>query len=164
MNLTIGFIDKSGFVPADALDVIQINTFMKAAPAASLKDTVDAYLDENLCIPHNKLDFTFNYNGASLTEENLGNLLKKVMKLADTVTVEFDCEFEETFNNAYGGAGDAGYGAPGGGFTWIDPVDVIFTDTATGEEYTVEINFALRKVLCSGEIGWPNGERAKPQS
>ena len=39
-------------------------------PTDALKNTVEAYLDENLCLAHYKLDFVFNYT-AGLTEEAL---------------------------------------------------------------------------------------------
>ena len=164
IDIFFGFLNKND-VPDNILDLICVETYIKGT-RQSLKDAVDEYLDANLCIAHDKLDYTFNYS-SSLTEDALGALLKKEMKLADTVEVEFLCDFDFEFKDeggpgGYSGRGDGGYGsAPAGNaYCWIDDIEVSFTDTATGEEYVVEIDFSIRKVLCSGELGYPGGVKS----
>ncbi|MBR7032287.1 MAG: S-layer homology domain-containing protein, partial [Clostridia bacterium] len=159
MTVNFGFINRDKGIPENVLDLIYVETFIKGAHR-TLAEKVDDYLDEYNCIAHDKLDYTFNYS-SSLTAESLGALLIKEIGLPDTVEVDFDCEFNE-FKDGYSQSGDGGYGsAPAGNaFHWADTVDVTFTDTATGEEYAVAIDFSLRKVLCSGELGYPGGVKS----
>ncbi|MBR3415399.1 MAG: S-layer homology domain-containing protein, partial [Clostridia bacterium] len=159
MTINFGFINRDKEIPENVLDLIYVETFIKGTHR-TLAEKIDDYLDENNCIAHTKLDYTFNYS-SSLTAESLGALLKKEIGLPDTVEVDFDCDFNE-FKDGYSQSGDGGYGsAPAGNaFHWADTVDVTFTDTATGEEYAVAIDFSIRKVLCSGELGYPGGVKS----
>ncbi|MBQ6678252.1 MAG: hypothetical protein IJM71_09405 [Clostridia bacterium] len=122
----------------------------------NLQEKVDAFFEKYMCVTHNKLDIMFNYAGASFTIENLTNIIKEAAGLPESFTVEIDEADFETFLENYQGAGDGG-GGTGNGFYWPDPVDVKFSNPATGEEIVKEqISFSFRKCLPSSEI-YPNG-------
>ena len=163
-TVTTRFVEAVEALPGD--DTTETGEVPVDPPAFDLKKFVEDYLEENTCIVHNKLDFTFNYS-SGLTQDSLLALLKKDMGLPDTVDVSFDHtdEFEENWEmekKNYQDRGDAGCGSElaGDSFCWFVPFPVIFTDTATGQTYETDINFSIRKVLCSAALGYPNGVKS----
>ncbi len=129
--------------------------YLESGAPLSLEDKVENFLDFYLCGAHTKLDLFFNYTDSSLTEENMAALLKDLIGLDDAVTVEFD-DFDE-LTEGYQGSGD-GSGSPQNGWVWVDGINVTFTDPATEETYTAEIDFSLRKVIpLSGLDEYKNG-------
>ncbi len=142
--------DKGNFNPKNNMtraEIAQVLAryadYLDSISQKSLEDLVEDMLDTYLCGAHSKLDLFFNYTGSSLTEENVGNLLKKLAGLPDTVTVEFD-DFESMVEG-YQGAGD-GAGHYNNGWVWESDT-VTFSDSATGETYTTDIDFSFRKCL-----------------
>ncbi len=122
----------------------------------NLQEKVDAFLEKYLCVTHGKLDIMFNYASASFTLENLTNIIKEAAGLPDSIIVEIDEADFDTFFENYQGAGDGG-GGNGNGFYWADPVDIKFSNPATGDEVVAEqVSFSFRKCLPSSEI-YPNG-------
>ena len=115
----------------------------------TLRQKVDDMLDKYLCITHSDINIQFAYTGATATEENLANILKQITGLSGDCTVSIP-DFDFDLKEDYQGAGD-------GEYTGADDVEVIFTDPSTGETVTEYIGFALRKVLPSGDAGFPNG-------
>ncbi|MBQ3901238.1 MAG: S-layer homology domain-containing protein, partial [Clostridia bacterium] len=137
------YLDPKGNATRAQVATILMRYLESASQTKTLEDLVDDMLDTYLCWAHGKLDLFFNYTGASLTEENVGNLLKKIGGLPETVTVEFD-DFESMVEG-YQGAGD-GAGHYNNGWVW-ESNTVTFTDTATGETVERDIDFSFRKCL-----------------
>ncbi len=121
----------------------------------TLREKIDAFVEDGLCLTHGKFDILFNYAGASFTMENLTALIRSAIGLGDDCDVSIDqADFDDLFEE-YQGSGDGGGGA-GNGFVWPDPILVTFSDPATGETEEEEISFSFRKCLPSQEI-YPNG-------
>ena len=115
----------------------------------TLREKIDEMLDTYLCVTHGDLNIQFAYTGASVSEENMANILKSITGLSDDCTVEFD-DFENDVKKFYSGFGD-------GQYVPVGELDVTFSDPSTGETETVPIKFSIRKILPSGEAGFPNG-------
>ena len=152
-----------------------VKRFVEAVEAqedATLEDIIEEYLSDNLCAAHHKLDFTFNYTGkndytdGSMTEENLKALLKSDIGLKDSVEITFDFDFETEIKEDYGGSAEAGAGGELPSrqvFCWSRPLQVTFTDTASGDTYSKKISFSLHKALPGVVVGdgrWANGARS----
>ena len=114
----------------------------------SLEEIVTEYLDENLCLAHHKLDMVFG-NKATITPENVAAVLKADIGLPDSVTVEIDYDFA---GSKYGSEGD-------GNTAWLDGIETVFTDTLTGDTYSVAIDYSMKKCLSAPAIGFPAGAR-----
>ncbi|MBQ6262251.1 MAG: hypothetical protein IJK58_01905 [Clostridia bacterium] len=125
------------------------------AEEVNLQEKVDAFLEKYMCVTHNKLDMMFNYTGASFTYDNIMKIIKDAAELPDTCSVDIDEADYDVLVENYQGAGDGG-GGTGVGFYWAEPVNVTFSNSATGEEVTVEISFSFRKCLPASEI-YPDG-------
>ncbi|MBQ3901089.1 MAG: S-layer homology domain-containing protein, partial [Clostridia bacterium] len=115
----------------------------------SLQDKIDAMLDKYLCVTHGDINIQFGYTGATVTEENMANILKKIARLDDRCTVTFD-DFITDIKEEYQLYGD-------GQYVPIGELDVTFADPETEETVTVPIKFSIRKILPSGAAGFPNG-------
>ena len=115
----------------------------------SLQDKIDAMLDRYLCITHGDINIMLNYTGASVKEENVARILRSIAHLSDDVTITFD-DFETNVKEEYQGLGD-------GQYCGVKELEVIFSDPSTGEEVTEYLNFSFRKVLPSGDAGYPDG-------
>lgn len=115
----------------------------------TLRQKIDDMLDTYLCITHSDINIQFGYTGATVSEENLANILKEITGLGDDCTVEFD-DFQADVKEYYQLFGD-------GQYVPVGELDVTFTDNSTGETETVPIKFSIRKVLPSGDAGFPNG-------
>ncbi|MBR3423997.1 MAG: hypothetical protein IKG80_05850, partial [Clostridia bacterium] len=121
----------------------------------NLQEKVDAFLEKYMCVTHNKFDVIFNYTGSSFTYDNLMKIIKDAAELPESYSVDVDqADFDVLVEN-YQGAGDGG-GGTGNGFYWADPVNVTFSNPATGEKVTAEISFSFRKCLPASEI-YPDG-------
>ena len=126
------------------------------AEEVNLQEKVDAFLEKYMCVTHNKLDMMFNYTGASFTYDNIMKIIKDAAELPDTCSVDIDEADYDVLVENYQGAGDGG-GGTGNGFYWPDPVDIKFSNPATGEEIVTEqISFSFRKCLPASEI-YPDG-------
>ncbi|MBR7032595.1 MAG: S-layer homology domain-containing protein [Clostridia bacterium] len=145
--------DKNYLNPKDNATRAQVATilmrYLESAPASALQDKIDAMLDRYLCITHGDINVQFGYTGATVTEENMANILKNIARLDDRCTVTFD-DFITDIKEEYQLYGD-------GQYVPIGELDVTFADPETEESVTVPIKFSIRKILPSGDAGFPNG-------
>lgn len=123
--------------------------YLESGTDLTLREKIDLMLDRYTCVTHGDINIMMNYTGASVKEENLARILKSLARLDDRVTVTFD-DFETYVKEEYQGLGD-------GQYCGVDCLEVTFTDPETGETVTEELDFSVRKVLPSGEAGFPDG-------
>ncbi len=102
-------------------------------------DKIDEVLYDIPCDAHGKIDVYFG-PGDTLTEENMNAFLTELFDLGDGYTVIVDSDAFAELKEAYGGAGEGDGG-------WYDDVPVTFTNTATGETTTEEIDLDIIKTL-----------------
>ena len=140
------FIDT--LAPDGRADLIWVRAVLNPV-VKTLRERIDEMLEDYCCITHNDINIQFGYTGATVTEENLANILKSIARLDDSCTVEI-VDFESELKDGYSGAGD-------GQYVGSKDVEVIFSDPVTGETETEYINISIRKVLPSGDAGFPNG-------
>ena len=102
-------------------------------------DKINEILYDIPCDAHGKIDVYFG-PGDTLTEENMNAFLTGLFDLGDGYTVIVDSDAFAELKEAYGGAGEGDSG-------WYDDVPVTFTNTATGETTTEEIDLDIIKTL-----------------
>ncbi len=103
---------------------------VKYVPGAMI-DAIDEKASDLLCVAHGKLDLVF---GTSGTVDNIGTTLTEIFGYPATVSAS---EIQR-IKDSYGGLGS-------GQSAWVDNVQIVFTDTATGATYTKAIDLALYK-------------------
>ncbi len=102
-------------------------------------DKIDDILTTIPCDAHGKIDVYFG-PGDTLTEENMNAFLTGLFDLGEGYTVAIDSDSFAEIKTGYSGAGDGDGG-------WYDGIPVTFTNTATGETTTEEIDIDIVKNL-----------------
>ena len=123
--------------------------YLESEEELTLEEKIDLMLENYRCVTHGDINFMMNYTGASIKEENFAAVLKSIAGLDDRCTVAFE-GFEEDVKEAYQGLGD-------GQYCGVDGLETTFEDPETGESVTVDLDISVRKVLPSGDAGFPNG-------
>ncbi|MBQ3900366.1 MAG: hypothetical protein II736_01455, partial [Clostridia bacterium] len=100
---------------------------------------IEEVMGEIPCEAHGKIDVYFGPS-STLTEANMNAFLTELFALGEGYTVEIDSDAFADIFGEYQGAGDGDGG-------WYDDIPVTFTNTATGETTTEEINLDVVKNL-----------------